>query len=49
MSALPCFGGMAVAKAQWDMALRPAGDRWAVANEASEGAPRVERRQPLPP
>jgi transposase len=31
------------------MALRPAGDRGAVANDASEVATRVARLQPLPP
>ena len=28
---------------QWDIALRPSGERWAVANDASEVAPLVER------
>jgi transposase len=38
-----------VAKAQWDIALRPSGERWAVANDASEVAPLVERLQTLHP
>ena len=33
MSATPCFVGIDVAKAQLDMALRPTGERWAVAND----------------
>jgi hypothetical protein len=32
MSATPCFVGIDVAKAQLDIALRPTGERWAVAN-----------------
>ena len=43
MRDMPCFGGIDVAKAQWDIALRPSGERWAVANDASEVAPLVER------
>jgi transposase len=49
MRDLPCFVGIAVATAQVDIALRPSGDRWAVANDARAVATRVERRQPLPP
>jgi hypothetical protein len=47
MSDMPCFGGIDVAKAQLDIALRPSGERWAVANDASEVAPLVERVQTL--
>ena len=32
---VPCFVGIDVAKAQLDIALRPAGERWAVPNDAS--------------
>ena len=32
---VPCFLGIAVAKAQWDIAVRPSGERWAVPNDAS--------------
>ena len=46
---VPCLIGIEVAKAQWDMALRPAGERWAVPNDASEVATLVERLQTLPP
>ena len=46
---VPCFVGMDVAKAQWDMALRPAGERWAVPNDASGIAPLVDRLQALHP
>ena len=35
MSDVPCFVGIDVAKAQLDIALRPSGERWAVANDAS--------------
>ncbi len=49
MSDMPCFVGIDVAKAQWDIALRPSGERWAVANDASEVATLVERLQPLHP
>jgi transposase len=45
----PCFVGIDVAKAQWDIALRPSGDRWAVPNDASGVATRVDRVQALPP
>ena len=30
---MPCFVGIDVAKAQLDIALRPAGTRWTVAND----------------
>ena len=49
MSDVPCFGGIDVAKAQLDIALRPSGERWAVANDASEVATLVERLQTLHP
>jgi transposase len=49
MSDMPCFGGREVAKAQLDIALRPSGERWAVANDASEVATLVERLQTLHP
>ena len=38
-----------MAKAQVDMALRPAGERWAVPHEARGIAPLVDRRQALHP
>jgi transposase len=40
---------MDVAKAQWDMALRPSGERWAVPNDASGVATRVDRGPALKP
>src|SRR5436305_3741777 len=46
---VPCFIGIDVAKAQLDIALRPAGERWAVPNDASGIAPLVDRLQALPP
>src|SRR5882672_4194183 len=46
---VPCCVGSDGAKAQGDMALRPAGERWAVPNDASEVAPLVERLQTLHP
>ena len=46
---MPCFVGIDVAKAQWDIALRPSGERWAVANDASGVATRVDRVQTLHP
>ena len=49
MSDVPCFVGMDVAKAQWDIALRPSGERWAVSNDASGVATLVDRVQPLHP
>jgi transposase len=41
--------GIDVAKAQWDMALRPSGERWAVPNEASGVTTLVDRLQALHP
>ena len=49
MSDVPCFVGIDVAKAQLDIALRPSGERWAVANDASGVATLVDRVQPLRP
>jgi len=49
MSPVPCCVGIDVAKAHRDMALRPSGERWAVPNDASGVATRVDRRQVLPP
>src|SRR2546428_7486059 len=49
MSDVPCFGGIDVATAQLDIALRPSGERWAVANDASGVATRVDRVQTLHP
>jgi transposase len=46
---VPCFVGIDVAKAQWDMAWRPGGERWAVPHDAGGGVTLVERLQPLPP
>src|SRR5207237_6694160 len=46
---VPCFVGIDVAKAQLDIALRPAGERWAVPNDASGIAPRVDRLQARQP
>src|SRR5207244_6911784 len=48
-SDVPCFVGLDVATAQWDMALRPAGERWAVPNDASGVATLVDRVQTLHP
>jgi transposase len=49
MSDMPCFGGIDVAKAQLDIALRPSGERWAVPNDASGVATLVEQVQALHP
>src|SRR5881296_4584962 len=49
MSDVPCFVGIDVAKAQLDIALRPSGERWAVANDASGVATLVDRVQTLHP
>ena len=46
---MPCFVGIDVAKAQLDIALRPSGERWAVANDASGVAMLVDRVQTLHP
>jgi transposase len=49
MSNEPCFVGIDVAKAQLDIALRPAGERWTVPNDASGVVTLVERVQSLHP
>jgi len=49
MSDVPCFIGIAVAKAQLDSALRPSGERWAGPNDASGVATLVEQVQALHP
>ena len=49
MRDVPCFVGIDVAKAQWDIALRPSGERWAVPNDASGVALLVDRVQTLQP
>ena len=49
MSAVPCFVGIDVAKAQLDIALRPSGERWAVPNDASGVTTLVDRLQDRPP
>ena len=46
---VPCFIGIDVAKAQLDIALRPAGERWAVPNDASGIASLGDRLQALHP
>jgi transposase len=49
MRDVPCFGGLEVAKAQVDIALRPSGERWAVPHDSSGVTRLVERLQPLHP
>jgi transposase len=49
MSATPYFVGIDVAKAQLDIALRPKGERWAVANDDLGIAALVARLQAMPP
>src|SRR5262245_62352935 len=49
MSDGPCVVGLEVAKAQVDPAVRPAGARWAVPNEASGLVTLGDRLQPLRP
>jgi transposase len=49
MSHAPCCVGIAVATAQREMALRPAGERWTVPNDAGGVVTRVERLPPLHP
>jgi transposase len=46
---VPCFVGIDVAKAQWDMAVRPSGERWALPNDAGGVVTLVERLQALHP
>jgi transposase len=45
MSDVPCFVGLDVAKAQWDVAIRPSGERWAVPNDPSGVPTLVEQLQ----
>jgi transposase len=49
MSAVQLFVGIHVAKAQLDVALRPPGERWAVANDDTSLAALVARLQALHP
>ena len=49
MSDMPCFVGIAVAKAQLDIALRPSGERWSVPNDTTGVTMLVEQMQPLQP
>jgi transposase len=49
MSAPQLFVGVDVAKAQLDMALRPTGERWAVANDDAGIATLVARLQAVQP
>ena len=49
MSAPQLFVGIDVAKAQLDMALRPTGERWAVANDDAGIVPLVARLQAVQP
>ena len=49
MSDMPCFVGIDVAKAQLDIALRPAGERWAVPHDPNGVTMLVDRMQPLQP
>jgi transposase len=46
---VPCFMGLDVAKAQWEIAVRPSGERWAVPNNTAGGATLVEQVQVLHP
>jgi transposase len=46
---MPCFVGIDVAKAQWDIAVRPSGERWAVPNDAGGVGTLVEQLQALHP
>src|SRR2546427_6815069 len=48
-SDVPCFVGLEVATAPWDMALRPSGERWAVPNDARGVMPHVDRVPALHP
>ena len=49
LSDVPCFVGIDVAKAQWDIAVRPSGERWAVPNDAGGAVTLMERLQVLHP
>jgi transposase len=46
---VPCFVGIDVAKAQWDIAVRPSGARWTVPNDPSGVATLVDQLQALHP
>lgn len=46
---MPCCGGLDVAKAQLDIAVRPSGERWAVPNDADGVVTLVDRLQALHP
>src|SRR5881227_2927697 len=46
---MPCFGGIDVANAQLDMALRPSGERWSVPNDTNGVTALVDRMQTLQP
>ena len=46
---MSCFVGMDVAQAPWDMAVRPAGARWAVPHDADGVVTLVEWLPALPP
>src|SRR5918999_4546445 len=49
MSAVPLFVGIDVANAQLDVALRPTGERWAVANDDTSIAALAVRLQAMHP
>jgi transposase len=49
MRDVPCFVGIDVAKAQWDIALCPSGERWAVPHDASGVTTLVARVQTRDP
>ena len=49
MSDVPCCVGIDVAKAQWDIAVRPSGARWAVPNDPLGVTALVDQLQALPP
>jgi hypothetical protein len=46
---VPCFVGIEVAQAPWEVALRPSGERWAVPTAAGGVVTLVERLQALHP
>ena len=49
MGDMPCFVGIDVAKAQWDIAVRPSGERWTVPNDAGGVGTLVAQLQALHP
>ena len=49
MRDMPCFVGLDVAKAQWDIALRPSGERWSVPHDTNGVTTLVDRMQTLQP